>query len=167
MEASMQIIAWTIAIVLMLLGLLGTLLPVLPGSVLILLGAGVYWLILRGEAGISWPGMLVLLFLTLLSAAVDLLSTAVGAKWFGATRWGAIGAVVGGIVGLFFGLIGVFVGPFVGAILFEIAFARKKIKPAGKSGVGTVIGGAAGMAAKIGLAILMIAWFLLDVLVIE
>lgn len=166
MNLSLEIVAWTIGILLMIVGVLGTLLPFLPGAVMVLLGAGAYWLIHPGDPGISWPGFLILLALALVALVIDMVSSAVGAKWFGASRWGAIGAIVGGIVGLFFSIPGIILGPFLGAIAFELIFARKEFKASGKSGVGTVVGGAAGIAAKLAVVVAMIVWFFLDVLVI-
>ena len=61
-----------------------------------------------------------LLFLTLASYAIDFVGGWFGARRFGATRWGMVGAVVGAIIGLFFGLPGLLAGPVLGALTGEI-----------------------------------------------
>jgi uncharacterized protein YqgC (DUF456 family) len=109
---------------------------------------------------VGWPTLLVLTALTILAQLLDLVSGAVGAKYFGATRWGAIGGILGAIVGLFFGVIGIFVGPLVGALAGELLGGRG-ILPAGKSTWGTFLGTTAGLIGKLAIGLLMVAWFVI------
>lgn len=148
-------------------GLVGCILPILPGHLIILVAAISYRLLTGPEAGIPWWSWLILVALMVISQAFEILSGSLGAKWFGGSKWGAIGALVGGIVGLFFMPFGLFLGPLIGAFGFEMAFAKKKTKPAAVSGVGSVVGTLAGMGFKLVVGVLMIAWFLVDVLVIK
>ena len=90
---------------------------------------------------------------------LDIVSGSLGAKWFGATRWGAIGGILGAIIGLFFGLIGIFVGPLMGALAGEL-LGGKGLLPAGRSSWGTVLGTTAGIIGKFSIGFLMIVWFL-------
>jgi uncharacterized protein YqgC (DUF456 family) len=154
----MDYLWWTLTILLMLAGLAGTVVPLLPGTVLILSGAVLHLLTLGPEKSVGWWTIGALTVLMLISQTLDIVSGAIGAKYFGATRWGAIGGILGALVGIFFGLVGIFVGPLVGALLGEL-LGGKKVLPAGKSGLGTVLGTAAGIAVKISLGLLMIAWF--------
>ena len=71
----------------------------------------------------------------------------------------------GGIVGLFFGLPGLVIGPVLGVFLFEMLFAKKEVKDASSSTVGTVVGGVAGLVTRVLIALTMIAWYLADVFV--
>ena len=168
MELTLEITAWTVGGLLMLVGFIGTMLPIIPGPLVILLGAGAYWAILRADSGIGLVGFIVLTLLTLAAAIVDFLSGALGAKWFGASKWGAFGALLGGIIGgIAFSIPGLIAGPVVGAIAFEIFFDKKKFKPAGKSGLGTIVGGAAGIAGKLAIAAAMVVYFFADVLFID
>ncbi len=146
---------WTFTVLLMLVGLVGTIVPLIPGSVLILSGAVLNHLTLQT---IGWRTLIALTVLMLIAQALDIISGSIGAKWFGATRWGAIGALVGGIVGLFFGLVGIFVGPLLGVLIGEL-LGGKGILPAGKSTWGTLVGTTAGIVGKLGIGLLMIAWF--------
>ncbi len=154
-----DLIWWILTFFLMLTGLLGTVIPLLPGTVLILGGAVVHRLALGPEVSVGWGTLVVLLLWTLLAQALDLLSGSMGAKYFGATRWGAVGGILGALVGLFFGLPGLFLGPIVGVLAGEL-LGGKGILPAGKSTWGSVIGTTAGMIGKLVVGFIMIAWFL-------
>lgn len=155
---------WTLTILLMVTGLLGTVLPLLPGTTLILAGAVLHRLTMGAEQSVSWWTVAGLSVLTIVTYGIDLVSGTIGAKWFGATRWGAIGGIIGAIVGLFFGFIGVLVGPLLGVLVGEL-LGGKELLPAGKSTWGTLIGTGAGIVARLVVAVVMIAWFLWDALV--
>jgi uncharacterized protein YqgC (DUF456 family) len=157
----MDFIWWALTAGLMLIGLIGTVVPLLPGTVLILAGAMVNYFTLQS---IGWGTLAGLTVLMIFAQALDIVSGAVGAKWFGATRWGAIGGILGAIVGLFFGIIGIFIGPLVGALLGEL-LGGKGILPAGKSGWGTFLGTTAGIIGKLAIGIIMIAWFAIAAIV--
>jgi uncharacterized protein YqgC (DUF456 family) len=150
---------WTITLLLMFTGLIGTVLPLLPGTTVILAAAILHHFMLGTERSVGWWTIGGLTVLTIISYAIDLISGTVGAKWFGATRWGALGGVVGAVVGLFFGLIGIFIGPLLGVLLGEL-LGGKGLLPAGKSTWGTLLGTTAGIIGKVGIAVLMIAWFI-------
>jgi uncharacterized protein YqgC (DUF456 family) len=157
-----EILGWTLAILLMAVGFLGNILPVLPGNVLIFVGAIVHRLCLGEQQSIGWGTIIGLLVLLLVSSAIDFVSGALGAKVFGASRWAALGAIAGAIVGFFFGIIGLIVGPVIGVLIVEIVVQRKLVA-AGKASVGTVIGAIGGMIGKLLIGALMILWFALAV----
>lgn len=146
---------WFLTIFLMLVGLIGTVVPLIPGAILILFGAVVNHFAI---GSVGWGTLIVLTLLAVAAQGLDIVSGAAGAKWFGATRWGAIGGILGAIVGLFFGLPGLFVGPLLGAIAGEL-LGGKGILPAGKSGWGTFLGTTAGIVGKLAIAFFMIGWF--------
>lgn len=159
---------WTLVIALLVIGFLGTFLPILPGTTLVFAGAVLHYFVFGMEASkLTWQSLVFITVLYIVSLIVDWFSGAIGAKWFGSSKWGIVGAIVGGIVGLFFSLPGLIIGPIVGVFLFEMAFAKKHIKDASNSTVGTVVGGAAGLVAKVILALGMIAWYLADVFVLN
>ncbi len=160
-------LAWLITGSLLAVGLLGCFLPVLPGHLLLFLAAVAHRLLLGAEdSGLRWWSFLVLGLLMAASQGLEMLSGAAGAKWFGGTRWGALGALAGGVIGMFFFPIGLLAGPLLGCVLAEIAWARRHPRQALVSGVGSVVGTLAGMAIKLVIGLLMIGWFLLDVLLI-
>ena len=155
----MELFWWLFTIVLFAVGLIGTVLPILPGTTIILAAAIIHRLMLGAEKSIGWRAIAILVLLTLATYALDFLSGYFGAKYFGATKWGTLGAIIGMLIGLFFGIIGLFVGPVVGAITGEF-IAGKKMIDAGRAGWGSLLGNLGGMAAKLLIALVMITVFL-------
>jgi len=154
---------WTLTLILMLTGLVGTVVPMLPGTTIIFAAAVLHHFLLGEAHSVGWWTIGGLLVLTVFSYALDLVSGSLGAKKFGATKWGAIGGIAGAIVGLFFGIPGIFVGPLAGVLIGEL-IGGKGLLPAGKSTWGTLLGTTAGMVAKLVIGTLMIGWFLLAAL---
>jgi uncharacterized protein len=142
-----QIIGLILALIVMAIGCAGSVLPGLPSTPLVLVGAIGHKLYFK-ETGAGWIVITILVLITALSLVMDYLTTIFGAKQFGATKKGMVGAIVGGIVGIFFNLPGIILGPFVGASIFELAGGRE-IKPAMKAGVGATLGLFAGAIGKI------------------
>jgi uncharacterized protein YqgC (DUF456 family) len=158
----MTIFWWLTAIVLMAIGLIGTVVPVIPGTTIILGAAIIHRLALGPNRSVGWTALVALVALTLITYAVDAAAGYVGARRFGATKWGLIGGAAGALLGLFFGLVGLFVGPVIGAIAGEI-IAGQRIVKAGRAGWGTFVGALAGTIAKLFIALIMIAIFLMNV----
>lgn len=157
-------IYYLIAALLVLVGLLGTVLPVLPGIPLMFAG-----MLLAAWAGdfqhIGAPTLTVLAVLTLVSLAVDFWATAHGAKRVGASRMAMWGAAIGTLVGLLFGLPGLLFGPFVGALVGELLHHRSlhphRVGHATKVGAGTWVGLLLATALKLALAFAMLGLFAL------
>lgn len=152
------LLLWTLAGIFIAAGLVGLVLPVLPGPVLLLTG-----LILAAWAeNFAFVGSVTLTILTVLAIlahAVDFIAGALGAKRFGASRSALIGATVGAVLGIFFGFIGILTGPFIGAAIGEL-LVQKNIRAAGLAGLGTWMGMLAGTAAKVALGLSMVSLFL-------
>lgn len=160
-------VAWLVTSCLLVCGMIGCILPVLPGHLIILMAAVAHRLMLGEQSGLRWWSFVILGALLTLSQILEMVSGAAGAKWFGGTRWGALGALCGGIVGMFFMPFGLLVGPLLGAFVLEIALARKETKPAAISGLGSVVGTLAGVGIKMALGAAMILWFFIDVFCIK
>ncbi|HEY6206139.1 MAG TPA: DUF456 family protein [Chthoniobacterales bacterium] len=158
----MELLCWLITIVLFAVGLIGTIVPILPGTTIILAAAVIHRIMLGPEKSVGWRTLSILIVLTLATYALDFLGGYFGAKYFGATRWGALGAIVGALAGLFFGILGLFVGPVVGAIAAEFIGGKRMIE-AGRAGWGSLLGNLAGMVGKLLIALAMIAVFLTSV----
>ena len=158
-------VTWSVWIAtgsLVMLGVIGTIVPFLPGHLLIFGAAFIPFFTLEDRGGLEW-WLLVALGVGLIVAQVlEYLSGALGTRWFGGTKWGAFGAFVGGIVGLFFMPFGLLLGPLIGAAGCEWLFAEKTMKPATVSGVGSVVGTVTGLGLKIVVALLMVAVFAVD-----
>lgn len=145
--------------VLVLAGLVGTILPALPGTPLVFLGLLLTaWA--EGFEKVGWVTLTILGILTLASVAIDVLAGSLGAKRLGASWQATVGATLGALVGLFFGLPGLILGPFFGAAAGEY-LARRNLRQAGKIGLAAWLGLVVGTAAKIALAFTMIGIFVL------
>jgi uncharacterized protein len=158
----MELFWWFFTIVLFAIGLIGTLLPFVPGTTVILAAAIIHRIMLGADKSVGWTCVAILSLLTLASYGLDFLGGYFGAKYFGATRWGTLGAVVGAIIGLFFGIPGLFIGPVIGALTGEF-IAGKKMIDAGRAGWGSLLGNLGGMFAKLVIALAMIVIFLMTV----
>ncbi|RME69181.1 MAG: DUF456 domain-containing protein [Verrucomicrobia bacterium] len=150
-EVSLQVLAWSTLVLGMVLGVVFVFLPVIPGPLLIVLGAIVHKLLLPDW--LSWWMIGALGVLAVLERVADFVGTMAGAKWMGATKWGILGAVIGGVVGLFFGIIGIFVGPVIGAAVGEWLFARRHPKESMKAGVGAGVGVGVSTVVRLGIAL--------------
>ncbi len=148
---------WVLCVALILLGLAGTVLPVLPGTVLvwagIVLGA---WIDDFGRVSVFTVGVITVL--ALLAWGLDYVAGLLGAQRAGASKLALIGAAVGTVLGLFMGLVGVLFMPLVGAAVGEY-LARKDELRAVKVGVSTWIGIMLGLLAKLVLSFIMVGVF--------
>lgn len=148
---------WTLAVVLVVVGLAGVILPALPGTILIFAGL----LLAAWADGFARVGIVTLVVIGLIGAAsygVDFAAAAMGARRLGASRRAMAGAAIGTVLGLFLGLPGLIIGPFVGAVAGELT-AHRDWRRAGKAGVAAWIGFAIGTAVKVGIAFAMIGIF--------
>jgi len=155
---------YVLAAILVVAGIVGTVLPALPGLPLVfgglLLAA---WADHFQHVG---PVMLTVLgVLTAASMAIDFWAGSHGAKRVGASRLAVIGAAIGTLGGLVLGPIGLFAGPFMGALAGELlhrrSLAHADLGAAAKVGFGTWLGIALGIALKLAIAGLMLGLFAL------
>ena len=142
----MQIIYWLL-VALMVVGIIGAVVPAIPGTSLILIAIIIWGIVSSSFTAIKIP-LIVTIIVLLLSIGVDFLAGYLGAKQAGASKWGQIGAFVGLVVGFFgllpalpFGgpLLGILLGPLLGAIIGEYLYQRQ-LGTAIKAGIGIVVG---------------------------
>ncbi|HXV64047.1 MAG TPA: DUF456 family protein [Vicinamibacteria bacterium] len=143
--------------VLFVLGIAGSVLPFLPGTILIWIGALIYAIATDFET-LGPLGLIVLGALTGLAYLLDYVAGAVGVERLGGSRWAMLGAIVGAIVGIFFGLPGLLLGPVAGAVLFEL-WRSRDVNASMKSGMGSVLGMVLGTAAKFTIGLIMVGLF--------
>src|SRR5258706_6149481 len=109
---------WGLAIVLVMTGLAGTILPILPGVPFVfgglLIGA---WI--DNFQRIGWGTLTILALLTAMAIAVDFFAGVIGAQRVGASKQALAGAAIGSVVGIFFGLWGIFTFPFFRAVFAQ------------------------------------------------
>ncbi len=154
---SAEVLWYALAALLVLVGLAGSVLPALPGVTLVFAGllvaawaddftrVGAFTLVLLG-------------LLTVLSFAIDLAATAMGAKRVGATKLAVAGAALGTLAGVFLGLPGLILGPFVGAVAGEM-LSHGRMQQATRAGVATWLGLLFGTLAKLALVFTMLGVF--------
>jgi len=153
------ILWWILAGLIVIAGLVGTVVPVLPGIPVIWAGLVLAAWITNFEP-VGWGTLAILGVLTLLSIAIDFMAAAFGAKRQDASPRAFWGATLGAIIGIFFGLPGIILGPFIGAVMAELAEGRGAHQ-AGRSGYGVWVGVVLGTAAKLSIAFVMLGIFLL------
>ena len=153
---------WTLSVTLIVVGLAGTVLPALPGT-LFVLGGIVLGAWIDDFTRVGWATVTVVSVLAVLAWVLDYVAGMMGAKKAGASREALIGAALGTVAGLFMGLIGVFFMPLVGAAVGEYIAQRDHARAA-HVGVATWVGIMLGMIAKVVIAFMMIGAFMVALL---
>lgn len=142
---------------LMIAGLAGAVLPILPGTPLIFAGALLYAYATDFET-IGVGRLALLAVLAAVSSALEYIAGALGARKFGGSRAAVIGALIGAVVGLAWPPLGLLVGPLVGAIAGEFMRTRQ-LAGSVRAGMGTALGVIAGLLSHFALAVVMVALF--------
>jgi len=156
----MAAIGWILVIALFLIGMAGTVYPVLPGAVAIFAGFLVYGWLISFEPFGFWFWTIQITIVAVITAA-DYLVSALGVKKFGGSRASVIGTTIGLVLGPFvIPAAGLIIGPFLGAVIGELLIGTPMDR-ALKAGVGSMVGFFSSMLAKIVLQLLMILLFIL------
>lgn len=157
------IAAVLVALAFFAVGLIGTFLPVLPGLPILWMGLVIFQLWQPDYLG--WTFIGICAGLAIIGQILDLACGYWGARRFGASWKGGVGALIGGIVGFFIPppLLWLLIGPIIGAIIGE-CLEGKALKQAGKAGVGTLVGTLAASILKLAMGLFMIGWFTLRLL---
>jgi len=158
----LKTLALVLAIIMFLIGLIGTILPALPGVLLIFGGMLVYGF-MTGFASLSiWFFVMQLLVMAVIFI-VDFIASAVSTKKYGGSRQAAFGAAVGTILGvIILGPLGIIIGPFAGSVAAEVLLG-KEIKQAVKVGFGSLVGVMGGTLFKLTAEALMIIYFFMSI----
>lgn len=153
----MTIFLWVLAVVLIVVGVVGTVLPAIPGSTLVFAGIALAaWI---GDfARIPVWIVVVAGVLAALTWVVDVAAAAVGARRVGASPWAVAGAAIGTVAGIFTGLVGLLFLPLAGAAIGEYLAERDMLR-AGKVGLATWLGIVIGTALKVAIVFAMLGMF--------
>lgn len=154
---------WLLSGGLIVVGLAGTVLPALPGTLLVLAGM-VLGAWIDDFTRIGWVTLSVLTVLAVLALVLDYIAGLMGAKKAGASRDALLGAAIGTIVGIFMGLVGVLFMPLVGAAVGEY-IAQRNHQKAMRVGVLTWIGTMLGMVAKVVITFMMVGVFAIALMI--
>ena len=146
-----------VVVLLMLAGLIGAALPMLPGTPLILAGAVVY-AIATDFTPVGVGRLVVLALLAITGVVLGHVASVLGVRGAGGSRWAMVGALVGALVGLMVPPVGLLLGPLLGAVGAELARTHRLANSV-RAGVGAVVGLVAGIVAHITLAVTMVALF--------
>jgi uncharacterized protein YqgC (DUF456 family) len=155
-------IVWSVTLILMLVGVVGVIVPLLPGTTLIMIAAVLHKLFLPGD--LSWVAIAFIGLFWVLSIIADVGGVILGTKWFGGSKWGMDGASGGALVGMFFSLPALLLGTIFGAIAAEKLLAEKTDRAALKAGVGAATGFVISTIARLACAMVMIGLFLVSAL---
>lgn len=153
----MTVALWILALVLIAIGVAGTILPAIPGATLVFAGilAGAW-----AEDFTRVPAWIVVVaaVLATLTWVVDFAAGAAGARRVGASPWAIAGAALGTIAGVFTGLVGLLFLPLAGAAIGEY-LAKRDVRVAGKAGIATWLGLLVGTALKVAIVFAMLGLF--------
>lgn len=153
-----------VALLLIVAGLLGTLLPILPGTPMIFLGALTYGWVTDFQE-ITARVLISLAVIAVVAQLLDSLAASIGAKKFGSSRWGVAGAIIGSFIGIFVGgPIGLAIFPFLFAFLFELLAAGKTAKQSLRTAFGSLLGVLGGIVMQLMFGLVMILAILIAVL---
>ncbi len=159
----MSVAGLAVAVIFMTLGVLGTVLPALPGAPLIWLGMFAYGLFTKFQ-GLGWAFFLGQGLAVALIFAIDYVAGVWGVKVYGGSKYAVWGSILGGIAGVIMGgPFGLICGPFIGAVAGEL-FRKNSLGGALRVGWGTLVGFLGGTFLKLAVEALMITWFFIEVL---
>lgn len=145
-----------IGIIIMVLGIIGCLVPVLPGPPLSFLGLLLLHFTRFGHFT-KWT-LIIFAAIAVVVSILDYLVPIWGTKKFGGSKYGTRGAAVGLIIGLFLGPVGIILGPFIGAVTGEMIF-RDDFNYALKAGFGSLLGFLTGIGLKLAASFIMTFYF--------
>ena len=157
----LEFFTWILTLTLMLVGVAGVIIPLLPGTTLILVAAILHKLLLPGD--LPWVAIGLIALFWVFSILADFGGVILGTHWFGGSKWGMAGASGGALVGVFFSLPALLLGTIFGAILAEKVLANKTDHDALKSGLGAATGFVISTVARLICAAVMVGLFLIAV----
>ncbi|MET0263912.1 MAG: DUF456 domain-containing protein [Rariglobus sp.] len=155
-----SVLVWALTISLTVIGVLGVILPLLPGTTLILIAMIAHKLLLPGD--VSWVAIGWIAGFWFLSVIVDFAGVLVGTRLFGGGKWGMVGAGGGAMIGMFFSLPMLILGTVLGAIAAEKLIARRSHRESLLAGAGAAVGFIISTIGRLLCAFAMIAIFLLS-----
>ncbi|MFP4488647.1 MAG: DUF456 domain-containing protein [Bacteroidales bacterium] len=150
-----------LAIAVMIIGIIGCLVPVLPGPPLSFTGLLILHFTRFAEFSVNI--LIILGSASVLVAVFDYIVPIWGTKKFGGTKNGIRGATIGLVVGLFFGPAGIIFGPFIGAVLGELLY-KSDFYYAIRAGTGSLIGFMAGIGLKLATSLIITFYFIRGIL---
>ena len=159
----MDILLIILGTICLLVGLIGTFIPMLPGTPISYIG--VLLLLFIPGCTLTWKFYLFWGIVVVILQVLNYFIPMWGVNKFGGTKYGQWGSVLGVIVGLFLSPIGIILGPFVGAVVGELV-GGKDFESSLKAGFGSFVGTFVGMVLGIIVAAILIFYFFKEVFLI-
>lgn len=157
----MDILVWSAAIILMVIGLVGSVVPLLPGTTLILAGVLLQkWLL---PDTLTWLAVGWIAGFWFLSVIADIGCTIIGTKLFGGTKWGMAGATGGAVVGMFVSIPALIMATILGAVVAEKWLGKRTGQQALRAGAGAAVGFVLSIFARLGCGLVMVALYVASV----
>ncbi|QHI38255.1 hypothetical protein IMCC3317_36450 [Kordia antarctica] len=157
----MDIFFTILGFLLMLLGIIGSFLPIIPGP--ITSWFGLLFMHLTEAIPNNWTFLGITLAIAIIVFVLDYIIPAIGTKRFGGSKYGIYGTTIGLLLGLLFlGPFGIIIGPFLGALVGELAFANKDASSAFKAAFGSLIGFLFSTFLKLIVALIYLGFFISD-----
>jgi uncharacterized protein YqgC (DUF456 family) len=153
-------IAIAIGSILMLLGLAGSILPILPGPPLSFIGLFLLAFSKHFSPPLTPTLVIILAAVTILVIVMDYIVPLLGAKRYGASKWGVWGSVLGMVIGMFWSPFGMLAGAFIGAVVAEWLVGKKKGE-ALRAGWGVLMGTLFATTLRFGVSGMMTYYFVL------
>jgi uncharacterized protein YqgC (DUF456 family) len=142
--------------IIMILGIIGCLVPVLPGPPLSFIGLLLLHFTRFGQFT-AWT-LIIFAAMAVLVTILDYLVPVWGTRKFGGSKYGTRGAAIGLVVGFFLGPLGIILGPLLGAFVGEMIF-KDNFNYALKAGFGSLIGFLTGIGLKLAASFIMTFYF--------
>ena len=158
----MPILDWSLTVLLLAGGLVGAVIPLLPGTTLILAGVVLHKLL--APASLSWLAVGGIALLWLLSLVLEVTGVMLGTRLGGGSKWGMLGAGGGALAGAMVSVPALLVGTMLGAILAERVSRRRNLRELLLAGMGAGLGFAFSYLSRLACALTMIGVFLLAAL---
>jgi uncharacterized protein YqgC (DUF456 family) len=150
-----------LGIIFMIIGIIGCLVPVLPGPPISFLG--IIFLHLTKFGQFTSATLITFAIVTVIVTVLDYIVPIWGTKRFGGSKYGTRGATVGLIVGFFLGPLGIVLGPLIGAFAGEMIF-KDDLSYAFKAGFGSLLGFLTGIGLKLAASFVMTFYFVKELI---
>ncbi|MCM3692410.1 DUF456 domain-containing protein [Neobacillus niacini] len=160
----MEIVYWSIIVILFIIGFAGLIYPIIPSVLFLLAGYLLYGVFFSFEP-FGWFFWLIQSFFIILLFIADYIANMIGIQKYGGSKAGVWGSTIGLIVGPFvIPFLGILIGPFIGAVAAELLVNKTNFKDSLKIGFGSVVGFISSVITKTIIQILMLVYFFLVVL---
>ena len=150
-----------LGIIFMVLGIIGCLVPVLPGPPLSFIGLILLHLTRFGQ--FSTPALITFGALAAIVTILDYIVPVWGTRKFGGSKYGTRGATIGLVIGFFIGPLGIIIGPLLGAFIGEMIF-KDDMNYALKAGIGSLLGFLMGVGLKLAASFVMTFYFIKELI---